>query len=345
MKILYGVAGVGLGHSSRALLIADYLEKKGHRVKIITYGDAYNILKDKFDCIQVKGLEIIFENGEVRKTKTVFYNIKNFSKNLFLRREFSKIIRGFKPDLCISDMEAVVSILSKLYNIPMISLGNHHILTNFKVKIPVKYWKDSFITKQIIKRVVGKSGAYIVSSFANLSPKKRNTFLVPPIIRKEISKLKPVYKNKILVYISKGEETVLEELKKINEKFSVYGFNVKKRDGNLEFRTKETFEKDLCDCKFVIGTSGFCLISESIFLKKPYLAIPIKGHFEQMLNAILLRNSKFGDFSDELTKKKVLSFLKNLEHYKKNLENYNSDQKKIFRVIDERIKEIKNKLK
>lgn len=28
MKILYGVAGEGFGHSSRALIIASYLEKK-----------------------------------------------------------------------------------------------------------------------------------------------------------------------------------------------------------------------------------------------------------------------------------------------------------------------------
>lgn len=342
MRILYGVSGVGLGHSSRAMLLAGHLEKEGHKVKILTFGDAYEVLKNKFDVVKVNGLGIEFENGGIKKRKTIMKNLKNISKDLLNMGKFSKLIKKFKPDLCISDMEAVVSVLSKLYRIPLVSFGNHHILTNFRIKIPLKYWKDSFFTKQIIRGVTGKSKIYIVSSFANLSPKKKNSFLVPPIVRNEVLRLKSIDGEKILVYISKGEESILNELRGIDEKFVVYGFNIKKREGNLEFKTKETFLNDLKNCKFIIGTSGFSLISEAIYLKKPYLAVPIKKHFEQMLNAILLHNSRFGDFSENLTKRKVLNFLKKLDYYKKNMQKYNADQKEIFRVIDEKIGEIKN---
>jgi len=74
MKILYGVAGEGYGHSSRALILADYLEKKGHEVIILTYGQAYKVLKKRFKCFKVKGLHLIFEKSILRKRKTVKYN-------------------------------------------------------------------------------------------------------------------------------------------------------------------------------------------------------------------------------------------------------------------------------
>ena len=63
MKILYGVAGEGFGHSSRASVIGDYLQKKGHEIKIVTYGQAYEVLKDKFDIFKVRGLHLIFEKS------------------------------------------------------------------------------------------------------------------------------------------------------------------------------------------------------------------------------------------------------------------------------------------
>ncbi|MBU0760680.1 MAG: hypothetical protein KJ600_02350 [Nanoarchaeota archaeon] len=44
MKTLYGVAGEGLGHSSRAMEVIPFLEKKGHEVLVVTYGQAYDVL-------------------------------------------------------------------------------------------------------------------------------------------------------------------------------------------------------------------------------------------------------------------------------------------------------------
>jgi uncharacterized protein (TIGR00661 family) len=50
----------------------------------------------------------------------------------------------------------------------------------------------------------------------------------------------------------------------------------------------EGFLHDLARCKGVIATAGFTLITESLHLGKPYLALPMRGQFEQELNALLL---------------------------------------------------------
>lgn len=40
MKILYGVQSDGMGHAMRSLVVAQYLQKQGHRVHIVTSGKA-----------------------------------------------------------------------------------------------------------------------------------------------------------------------------------------------------------------------------------------------------------------------------------------------------------------
>ncbi|MFA5174037.1 MAG: MJ1255/VC2487 family glycosyltransferase [Candidatus Pacearchaeota archaeon] len=334
MRILYGVAGVGFGHSSRALLIGKYLEEKGHKVKILTYGDGYKVLKNKFDCFKVRGLSLIFNRGILRKRKTIKYNLENFPKNALRWKKFHRLIKEFKPDLCISDMEPIVPILRNLYNLPLISIDNQHRLTNLEINIPEKYKKDFLIAKNVVNSFVRRADKFIVSSFSNSRIIKGNTVIVPPIIRKEIRELKPRYGNKVLVYLSKSDKKVLRVLEKFNEEFIVYGFNIKDKKGNIEFKTRESFLKDLESCKCIIGTAGFSLIGEAIYLNKPYLAIPLKGQFEQVLNALFLKKASFGDYSEELKEKEIKDFLGNLDNYKKKLRQYNPDYNKLFKVLD-----------
>ena len=129
----------------------------------------------------------------------------------------------------------------------------------------------------------------------------------------------------------------------MKENFVVYGYDKKKKKENIEFKTKETFLQDLKNCKAVIATAGFTLMSESIFLKKPYFALPLKGQFEQMLNALFLKKAGFGDYTENLTEKDVVYFLHKLEHYKKNLQTYKPDYNKLYKVLDKILKEFEKK--
>lgn len=341
MNILYGLAGVGYGHASRALLIVKHLEKKGHKVKIITYGDGYRMLKDDFDCMEVNGLDLVFEKGTIKKRATILKNLRGVPKNLLKWKKFYRLMRDFKPDLCISDMEPIVPILSRWYSLPLVSIDNQHALTNLKFKVPWKYMKDFIVAKKVINAFVRKADKFIVSSFSDAEIKKKNTVIIPPIVRGEVQKLKPKYGKKILVYISKGEEKSLDELRNLNEKFVVYGFDIKKKDGNLEFKTRETFLKDLKDCGCVIGTAGFSLMGEAIYLNKPYLAIPLKGHFEQISNALFLKESGLGTYSEKLNERDTIYFLYKLEEYKKKLKKYDTNQGKLFKTIDGILKKVK----
>ena len=92
------------------------------------------------------------------------------------------------------------------------------------------------------------------------------------------------------------------------------------------------------DCRAIIGNAGFSLISEALYLRKPYLALPIKGQFEQLLNAHTLKKMGYGNYKNKLSRKRIEKFLTNLDKYETNLKNYNrGDNKEIFAKIDELI--------
>ncbi len=113
---------------------------------------------------------------------------------------------------------------------------------------------------------------------------------------------------------------------------------MEKIDKNLIYRkfNEDRFFNDLGSCKAVLANGGFTLISESIYLKKPVLSIPVKGQFEQILNAIYLERLGYGEFHEELEIDICSStFYLNSISYNQSLRSYNQDgNKAILKELD-----------
>ena len=170
----------------------------------------------------------------------------------------------------------------------------------------------------------------------------KNTFLFPPIFRREVFRLSPAVKDFILVYLTSGYEEIIPVLKEINKKFVIYGLNRQGRENNIFFKkpSQKEFLEDLANCEGVIANSGFTLISEALYLGKPYLAMPIKGQFEQVLNAYYLEKLGYGKYWEEINKERIESFLYNLGLYQERLKEYEkADNSEIFQKIDSLIEE------
>jgi len=334
MNIVYGVSGEGYGHSSHASAISSYLKKNNHNILIIAYGKSYDILAIKFKTLKVNGLQIICEDGAINHLKTIIFNLKNFKKNTQIIRKLIKEINHFKPDLFISDMEPISAYLSYYCRIPLLTISNQNRFINYKLKIPAQYKKDFFIAKLIIKLITPKADYKATLSFEKLKSKNRNSFCSNPIIREEVLNLKPNYNGKLLVYLSKKNKKIINVLKKSNREFIIYGYDINKKVKNLEYNNKKFFLKDLEECKAIISTSGFTSIGEAIYLKKPYLAIPLKGQFEQLFNAIYVKQKKIGLYTESLTLDELNEFISNLEIYKENLNKIKINHEEIYNLID-----------
>jgi UDP:flavonoid glycosyltransferase YjiC (YdhE family) len=108
------------------------------------------------------------------------------------------------------------------------------------------------------------------------------------------------------------------------EKFLVYGYERHKQDGNLIFKpfSREGFLADFASCKAVMATAGFTLMTEAFYLRKPYLALPMRGQFEQELNAHWLAKLNYGINLRRVRSEAMGNFLYRVSDFKKNLNDY-----------------------
>ena len=86
----------------------------------------------------------------------------------------------------------------------------------------------------------------------------------------------------------------------------------------------------------MLATAGFTLISESLYLRKPYLALPMQGQFEQQLNGFQLQRLGYGVSVDEPSQEAVGNFLYRLPDYRQRLQTYiAADNSAILAKLDE----------
>lgn len=98
---------------------------------------------------------------------------------------------------------------------------------------------------------------------------------------------------------------------------------------------------DLASAKAILSGGSFTVITESLALRKPILSLPIKGQFEQEMNAFYLEKLGYGKYCKSLTKEGVEDFIQHLDFYRDNLSEYNSSgNDDLFHALDEFISNI-----
>jgi len=345
-RILYAVQGEGMGHAIRSSVIIRYLLKK-HELVIVSSNRAYRFLLNKFDNVyNIYGFHIVYKNNAVDNLKTFVQNVRKLPEGSVNNlRKLIKLIYRFNPNIIISDFEPFSYLVGTLFGIPIIGIDNIHIAKLCRLSIPKKY-KKHYMTASLCPRSLGiKADYYLIPTF--FYPKKKNPrkiFLVPPVIRDEIITSKPTDKSHVLVYqTSKSYKALIRLLKKIDQKFVIYGFNRKSRFSNIVFKRfdERNFIEDLTSCKAVITNGGFGVITEAIYLHKPILSVPVKKNFEQITNAIYVQELGYGKFYEELTTQDIEEFLLALPLYKKRLQHYSQKGNTLlFKKLDQIIKRL-----
>jgi len=322
--IFYCICGEGMGHAIRSSVIIDRIKDK-YDVYIFSSDRAYKYLNEKFDNVyKIGGFNTVYINNKVNNTKTLINALKRNPLNIKEGyEELYKKARKLSPDVIVTDFEIYATMVSKLFSIPLISLDNIHMITQTAIDYPPKHQGEMLKAKGVIKSYVIKPKIHILTSFfyPKIKPKKR-AVLYPPVIREDILKLEPTIEDHIIVYqTSKESVKLVEQLKSLNEKFTVYGFNKDEVDENLTYKlfNENEFYNDLASAKAVICNGGFTFISEAISLKKPIYSVPAIGNFEQTLNGFYVQKLGYGEYHEEMSPKKVEKFLKRLPKYQEKL--------------------------
>lgn len=328
MKIVYGLSGEGSGHSSRAKVVVKHLIHQGHTVKVATYGRGITNLKDEFDVFELVGLTIITADNKVSKSKTVAYNLSVIPQGQEKLTQLKKtLFEEFKPDCVISDFEPLTAYLANFFRIPLISMDNQHSIRYMEYKYPSELLPNAILTENIVRAMIPRPCYSIITTFYQGKLKNNRSFLAPPLLKESILDLIPTTEDHILVYLTQGFDSLIDLLKQFKrEKFYVYGQKNEGTEGNIIFKNPDNteFVNLLASAKAVIGTSGFTLMSEAFYLKKPFMSTPMKGQFEQELNAIICEELNYGSRMIHPDKQKLASFLYLLPEYKETLQNYHA---------------------
>jgi uncharacterized protein (TIGR00661 family) len=339
-KIIYGVSGEGSGHSSRAKEIAGHLVGQGHDVRLASYDRGYRNLAEDFNVMEIEGLHIASEDNEVSKVKTFTENIKKLPEGHKKLNELRHtLFKEFQPDAVITDFEPMTAYLANFYDFPLITIDNQHRMRYMRYSCPDFLDKDRKVTETVIRAMVPKPDISLVTTFFFGEVKNERTFLFPPILREEVLALEATKGDYILVYLTSGFDSFLETLKPFErEKFIVYGYDREDSEGQLQFKSfsKQGFLDDLASCKAVMATAGFTLMTESLYLKKPYLAMPMNGQFEQELNGMWLDDLGYGKNVRDISSEAVGDFLYRVPEYMANVNAYDAqDNSAIENKLDE----------
>jgi len=207
MKILYGLPSEGMGHATRSQVIIAHL-LKNHDVRIVTSDRAYKFMEEHFPgkVFQIRGFHLAYNDGSVSKSKTFTSLLKSAPQDLMENfNKYQKVHKEFKPDLVISDFESFSFFFAKTHKLPLISIDNMQVINRctMDIDIPKEEKENYLIAKNIIKVKVPNCNYYLITSFFDAPIKKKNTELVPSIVREKIiaaAKKKKKNKNHILVY-------------------------------------------------------------------------------------------------------------------------------------------------
>ena len=201
---------------------------------------------------------------------------------------------------------------------------------------------DYRIARAVTSAMVPGGVEYLVLTFFDAPLRYYGTTLIPPILRPEVIALEPERGDHLVVY-SSGDPQLAESLREAGMRCIVYGMRggdaESESDGNLEFRAPsvEGFLEDLRTARGVVTGGGFSLLSEAVYLGKPVLSIPLRGQFEQLMNARYLERNGFGTCALEPTADEVKRFVAGLESHEEALSGYEQQGNKVaLATIEER---------
>ena len=349
LKILYGLPSEGMGHATRSNVIIAHL-LKNHDVRVATSDRAYSFMKERFPgrVYEIKGFHLAYKDGRVSKSSTASLLLKNGPKDLIANlHKYRLVHKEFQPDLVISDFDSFAFFFAKLNKIPLISVDNIQAVNRCKLDFPIPpSERNSYeIARNIVKAKVPNADYYLITSFFQAQTRKRNTSLVPPILREKILNTTGRTGEHMLVYQTSSSQNnlvpVLNQIPRIP--FVVYGFNKSEVYANVTLKkfSEDGFIEDLASAKGVISNGGFSLLSEAVYLKKPVCSVPIKGQFEQYVNAAYIEQCGYGRHLHDFSSDGIKAFLFDIDTFQDKVSQYQQDgNKETFRKLDEIIAQV-----
>lgn len=363
-SIAYGVSGEGSGHAFRSREVIRDLISRGHRVHVFTYGRALQILSVEFACTEIAGFHLSYKKNAVQVIATLRKNLvdnpamieglkellpeklrSGVDKNLRLgTRNVETIVRQcelFHPEVFVTDFEPFTGMAAARLGKNVISVDNINWLAFSQTQPPLRYRHHWYTARAIIKLFSLGTRFYFVLTFSPVYRKEKNVIFVPPIVRPQFLRAKSEMGEHVVVYDSFIDRRLPAVLRGVKSEFRIYGHNRNFDEGNLHFRkfSEDIFLNDLRTCRAVIGTGGFTLMSECLVLGKPYFALPARGQYEQIDNALQFADLGYGQMANKASVEDIENFLSSRDEILEHLASFHHPgNEETYLLIDEAVR-------
>ncbi len=318
MRILYGAVGEGLGHATRSRVVAEHLLAEGHEVKMAASGRALPYLREHLpDVEEIWGLSFVLEHGEVETWKTLVVNVRGSLHGI--PEDWHRghdLARSFDPDLVVADFDGFAYLFAKVHRRPVLSIDNIQMVDRCRhdASILQGIHRDYLAARAFVAAKVPRADRYLITTFFRPPVRKKRTTLIPSLLRPEIVAASPKSGAHLLVYGHISEKAIAA-LRASAVPCRVYGarnVTADEQDGNLRYRpfANEAFIDDLRTCRGVVASAGYSLMSEAVYFRKPMLALPLAGQFEQEMNARYLDRLGYGTAAATLDEPALERFLR-----------------------------------
>jgi uncharacterized protein (TIGR00661 family) len=333
VRILYGVNGEGMGHATRSEVVIGALLKE-HDVRVMASGAAFKFLEPRLGHVsEIFGPSFAMDHGEIRRWATVRHTMTAATRELpGSVKRWMGVVDEWRPEVVVTDFEPLSGIYARSSRTPLVCVDNIHMIDRCRhdEEITDGAVEDYRIARAVTRAMVPTAGDYVITTFFKPPLARGRTVLVPPIVRPEIVAATPVRGDHLLVY-SGGSDELTDALRDCGVPSRVYGMRdgeeVGTKDGSIEYRARSVdgFLDDLVSARGVITGGGFSLLSEAVYLGKPVLSVPLRGQFEQLMNARYLHREGFGMCAPAIDAATLSSFLDELDGYHERLEAYVQD--------------------
>lgn len=304
-RIFYSVAGEGRGHAIRVRTVVEEL-RRDNEIVLFAPHMAFDFLDDIYretthvEVRRIPGLQFSYSGRSVSYWKSIRDSVPYLWKLPSLVTAFERMLKEEQPDLIITDFEPALPRAARRLGRPFVSFDHQHFLTTFdltSLPLPLRLRAKS-ISATIDLFYRGQTET-IVSSFfsAPLRPGCNNVKSVGVMLRNELKSVKPHNDTFLLVYLRRfAPPKLMDAMRSCGRDIKIYGLGEQPRDGNIHYFaiSEMGFLDDLINCYALISNAGNQLVGEALALRKPVLAVPEEGNFEQAINAHFLARTGYG---------------------------------------------------
>lgn len=314
---------------TQALALASILRKKGHEVtRVIVGRSERRTIPDFFvmgigcEIEQVESPNFITDkdNKSVKIWGSIFQGFRRLGIYRKSIKRIDEIVSEEKPDVIINFYDFIGGIYNRLkkpkakfYCIAHQYLARH---TSFE-----------FAQGRLLDRNSLNLGNWLTAfgadtrlalSFQEFRDEP-GLVVVPPLLREEVTNLEPTDEGHVLVYmLNHGYAEEVDRFHAAHPKVKLHCF-WDKSDAPKKWNVDETltyhqldgelFLKMMATCRGFLTTAGFESVCEAMYLGKPVLMMPVKGHYEQVCNALDAEKAGAGISSDTFDLKLLVDYI------------------------------------